>query len=203
MGYSLLWLEVLVGELLLWATLVALIGRIKWPRLRTWLLVALVIVGLAAYAAMILIVEWAEIKRLAPDGWGNPAWLLAILLATGAVSIAFFGSWRTGPDRATPAAARWPWAKLAVAFLVVLALNMMTFWNLDAAVHQRVDSLRVEAGALAVSVAPPRVPDHDNAAMVYEKGVRTDGLSTGSGREAVGPGVGRRDWATGARRVRS
>ena len=136
MGYSLLWLEVLVGELLLWATLVALIGRIKRPRLRTWLLAALVIVGLVAYAAMIFFVEWAEIKRFAPDGWGTPAWLLAILLAAGGVSIAIIGSRRTGPDRATPAAARWPWAKLAVALLIMLALNMMTFWNLDAAVHQ-------------------------------------------------------------------
>ena len=108
MGYALLWLETVIGELLLLATLVALIGRIKWPRLQTWLLLALVIVALAAYAALVLFVEWAEVKLLAPNGWGNPAWLLAILLATGAVLIAFFGSRMTGPDRATPAAARWP-----------------------------------------------------------------------------------------------
>lgn len=169
MGYALLWLETAIGELLLLTTLVALIGRIKRPRLRTWLLAALVVVALTAYAAMVLIVEWAKIKRLAPDGWGNPVWLLAILLATGVVLIAVFGSRPTGSDRGTPAASRWPWAKLAVALLVVLALNMMTFWNLDAAVHQRVASLRVEAGALALSVAPPKVSDRDNAAVIYER----------------------------------
>ncbi|NQT12655.1 MAG: hypothetical protein HQ582_07900 [Planctomycetes bacterium] len=169
MGYALLWLETVVGELLLLTTLVALVGRIKWPRLRMWLFVALVIVALASYAALFLVVGWAESKRLAADGWGNPARLLAILCAAGALLITFLGSRGTGPDRRTSAASRWPRAKLAVALLVVLALNMMTFWNLDAAVHQRVDSLRVEAGALAVSVAPPRVSDRDNAALIYER----------------------------------
>ncbi len=66
MGYALLWLETAIGELLLFTTLVALIGRSKRPRLRTWLLAAVVGVARTAYAALGLIVEWARIQRVAP-----------------------------------------------------------------------------------------------------------------------------------------
>jgi hypothetical protein len=45
----------------------------------------------------------------------------------------------------------------------------MTFWNMDLAARQQLATLRAEAGALALSVAPPRVPDRDNAAIVYQQ----------------------------------
>jgi len=42
----------------------------------------------------------------------------------------------------------------------------MTFWNLDAGVRAELSSLRAEAGAMALSTAPPRVPDDQNAAVL-------------------------------------
>ena len=169
MGYALLWLEALAGELLLLATLVAVIARIRWPWLRRSLLLVLVIVAEAAYAGLLIIIACIKAKLWAPDDWGQPVWPLVILCGAGAVVIPLLGVRRVKGEPEVPAAARWPWGKLAVTFGVVLALNLMTFWNLDAAVKQRADALRVEAGALALSVAPPRVPDRDNAALVYEK----------------------------------
>ena len=169
MGYALLWLEVLAGELLLLATLVACICRIRWRWLRTALLVSLVVVAVAAYVAVLFVVECFEKLRVAPAGWGDPVWPLMIILAVAAVVIALVGGRLAKQEPGVPAAATWPLGKLAVALVVVFALNLMTFWNLDAAVKQRADALRVEAGALALSVAPPKVPDRDNAALVYEQ----------------------------------
>ena len=169
MGYALLWLEALAGELLLWVTLVACLARIKRRFLRNVLVLGLVLVALAAYAGLLCVGGYFEAHRMAPEGWARPFQVLIGLCAVGAIVILLVGMRGRKLDPQRPAAATWPWGKLAVALAVALALNMMTFWNLDAAVKQRVDALRVEAGALALSVAPPRVPDRDNAAMVYEK----------------------------------
>ncbi|HUT94729.1 MAG TPA: hypothetical protein VMY37_35055 [Thermoguttaceae bacterium] len=169
MGYALLWLEVLAGELLLLATLVACIGRIRWRWLRTGLLVSLVVVAVATYVAVLFVIGMLKGLRVVAATWGGPVWPLMIILGVAAVGIALMGGRRTKQEPGVPGAATWPLGKLAVALVVVFALNLMTFWNLDAAVKQRVAALRIEAGALALSVAPPSVPDRDNAAVVYEQ----------------------------------
>ena len=76
---------------------------------------------------------------------------------------------RRDADAAVPRAATWPRGKLAAGLAVAIALHLMTFWNLDLAVRQRVETLRVEAGAIALSVAPVPVLDRDNAALLYEQ----------------------------------
>jgi hypothetical protein len=63
----------------------------------------------------------------------------------------------------------WARGKLSLAFGVAVALHLMTFWNMDLAAQQQLAVLRADAGALALSVAPPRVPDNDNAAILYEQ----------------------------------
>ena len=45
----------------------------------------------------------------------------------------------------------------------------MTLWNLDLRAQMEIQALRAEAGALALSVAPPAIPDSANAAILYEK----------------------------------
>ena len=57
---------------------------------------------------------------------------------------------------------------MAFALIVVLVLHAMTFWSLDAAVKRQLIAVRAEAGTLALSVAPLRVPDAQNAALVYQ-----------------------------------
>ena len=54
----------------------------------------------------------------------------------------------------------------------------MTFWNLDLAIRQRLETLRAEGGALALSAAPPRMPDRDNAALVYQQAFEKMGDSS-------------------------
>ena len=66
-------------------------------------------------------------------------------------------------------AGNWPRGKLAIALGVAVALHLMTFWNLDLAARQQAENLRGEAGALALSVAPPRIADSENAAILYEQ----------------------------------
>ncbi len=51
----------------------------------------------------------------------------------------------------------------------------MTFWNLDLAVRQQMSVLRAESGALALSVAPARVPDRENAALIYTQAFQAAG----------------------------
>ena len=69
----------------------------------------------------------------------------------------------------SPAAASWSRGRLSVALAVVAALHMMTYWNLDLAAREQLATLRADAGRLALSVAPARVPDADNAALIYEQ----------------------------------
>ena len=83
-------------------------------------------------------------------------------------------------------AGSWPRGRLAIALSVVVALHLMTFWNLDLAARQQLASLRIEAGALALWVAPPRVPDRDNAMVLYQKAFETMGGNGSRPRVAVG-----------------
>ena len=52
---------------------------------------------------------------------------------------------------------------------IAVALHLMTIWNLDLAARQQLASLRIEAGAIALTAMPPRVPDNDNAALFYKQ----------------------------------
>ncbi len=51
---------------------------------------------------------------------------------------------------------------------VATGLHMMTWWNLDLSVNQQLATLQAESAALGLSVAPARLPDRENAALVYE-----------------------------------
>ncbi len=49
----------------------------------------------------------------------------------------------------------------------MFALHLVSIGNVDMTSRQRIASLRTEAGALALSVAPARLSDRENAALVY------------------------------------
>ena len=167
MGYVLFWLESLATTLLFVATVTACIGRSRRPaQLTFWVLAALV--PLAIYAALAGLMAYLHIKGLAPARWLYVLLAWTFLYAAGAIWIRLAATRRAGDETAEIAAARWPRGKLALALGVVFALHLMTFWNLDLAVSQQLATLRTEAGALALSVAPARVPDRDNAAVIYE-----------------------------------
>jgi len=167
MGQILIVLEALTGWLLLTAALLACVSRIGRTWLRRTLLVPLIAASFLLPAWFLALFIWIAT--------GYPAYIskaVGFAVAAGAFLVAWIGvCWRglrRGPLGA-PRAGHWPRARLAIAFVVVAALTMMTFWNQDLAARQELAVIRSEASAMAASVGPPRVPDSQNAALLYEQ----------------------------------
>jgi hypothetical protein len=100
---------------------------------------------------------------------------LTLCCAVGVCWILVAGLRRDRDDPSSRRAAHWPRGKLALGFALAMALHLMTFWNLDLAIKQQVSALRAESGALALSVAPARVPERDNAALIYAQAFQAAG----------------------------
>jgi hypothetical protein len=165
MGYTLLWIENLTFWLLLIALGVALAVRVKrrWPR-RTLLVATIVLAPGACLLATLAI--WAlETNWRVPTGLFSPVLALSVCCTVGLLVILRSGLQRD--DQQTPRANQWRLGTLALATSAALVLHLMTFWNLDLSVRQQMETLRAEAGALAMSAAPARIPDRDNAAVLY------------------------------------
>jgi len=175
MGYILLWIESLAVSLLLVATLVACIGRLRRRWVRVVLSVLVMLVPLAAYAGL---TSLAGAMKFA-QGWPGTRFYqlltLTMFYTVGAAWILCRGLRRRDEENRWAVAGSWPRRKLAIALGVAIALHLTTFWNLDLAARQWLAAQRAEAGALALSVAPPRVPDRDNAALIYQQALEVMG----------------------------
>lgn len=166
MGYAMMWIEGLAAVGLLVATITALVARLT----RRWLQIVLIAVAalFPLAAGLCFTVPMGMLIR-----WMGPTWFYyglswTILIAGGAVGVAYLGLRRRGAEP-VPAASAWPRGKLAVALAAIAVLFVMTFWNMDLAMQNRLEAVRSQAGALALSVAPARVPDADNAAPIYRE----------------------------------
>ncbi len=173
MAYVLLWIENLAAALLLVALALAFAARTSkgWRRAAVWISAALV--PLAVYVPVAVLSEPAVIAR-----WLAPLMMLALAYAVGVVLLRVFAFSRAAETPPALRAVGWSRARLAGALLVVLAVHIMTFWNLDLSIQQSLTSLRAEAGALALSAAPPRVPDRENAAAHYYRAFELMGLES-------------------------
>ena len=168
MGYALLIVESLAWSLLLVALVLACAGRLRRGWLRLTLPLPVPLVLLALHFA--LTAEAAQTQFAFGIGrWFFPMLALTIALLVGTAWLILRGLRRTDADRTTCAAAIWPRGKLAIALAAAVTLYSMTLWNLDLTARQQLAALRVESGAIALSVAPPRIPDRENAAFIYEK----------------------------------
>ncbi len=168
MGYALLIVESLAWSLLLVALVLACAGRLRrrWLRLTLALPVPLVLLALhIALTAEVAAIQFAY--RV--GSWFYPMLGLTIAVLAGTIWLMFRGLRRVDVHGTPCAAANWPRGKLAIALAAAATLYSMTFWNLDLAARQQLAALRDEAGKVALSVAPPRVPDRDNAALVYQR----------------------------------
>ena len=166
MGYAMIWIEGLAAAGLLVATITALVARLT----SRWL--QIVLIALAAVFPLAAGV-WFTVVMGMVIRWMGPTWFYyglswTILIAAGAVGVACLGLRRRGAEP-VPAASAWPRGKWGVALAVVAVLFVMTFWNMDLAMQNRLEAARSQAGALALSVAPARVPDADNAAPIYRE----------------------------------
>jgi len=170
MGYILLWVESLAAGLLLFATATAIFAKMERGKLR-WLIV----IGAIAFPMLIGTLETAFSIFLRECLFVNHwltytlSWTLVMLAGIGAIR--HVGLRRR--EGVAPASS-WPVKNLAIGLIAASALHLITFWNLDGNMRLRLASVRMEAGAMALAAAPPRVPDHDNAALVYEKCYEND-----------------------------
>jgi hypothetical protein len=186
MGYLLLGIESLTCAFLFVAVAVACIGRLggRWRRLA--LATAVIMLPFAFYTALTTLDAIVEIHYRVQAGWFWPAVVLTLSYLVGAIVIANRGLTHD-PIEARPLAASWPPGKLALALAAALMLHGMTLANLDANVQQNLATVRAEATALALSVAPARLPDHENAALVYQQAFDALGLDRGSPRKQWPP----------------
>jgi hypothetical protein len=168
MRYLLLGIESLTCTFLFVAVAMACIARLggRWRRLA--LATVVILLPFALYTALTTLDAIVEIHYRVQAGWFWPAVALTLSYLVGAIVILNRGLTRD-PVEERPAAASWPPGKLALALAAALMLHGMTFANLDANVKQNLATVRAEATALALSVAPVRLPEQDNAAVVYQQ----------------------------------
>jgi hypothetical protein len=128
----------------------------------TLLVAALLLAPAAAVSAATGLLKFG---LMVPNSWFGYALSWTLLYIAGAAWVLREG-WRhkEGVGRA---AAAWPLNRLALATAAAVMVTSMTFWNLDLGVRTRLNDLRTEAGAMALAVIPPRVPETENAALVY------------------------------------
>ena len=170
MACVLLWIENLAVSLLLIATIFALVGRFRWRWLGfivglvIW--VPLVIFIFIWYLGITLFTLFVRLKVACDSVLFYYAFALTIGYLVGLICLCIAGVKRKKNDPVMPAA-KWPLRKMSLAFVIVLGLHLTTIWFFDFQARRKLASLGAEANALALSIAPPRAPDDDNAALLY------------------------------------
>lgn len=167
MGFMLLWFEHLLVGLALAAFGLALAARTRSTVLRWCLIFTLLVAPLLATVGLAVAETWLHWRLQVELGLRNAALVTALALITGVTFIAARGLRRN--EFGELPARSWPLSNLTLGLIVTGLLYSLTFWNLDLAARQRMDALRQEAGTLALSVAPPRAPDRENAALRYQQ----------------------------------
>jgi len=164
MGYALMWLESVAAALVLFAAALAVcVQATRWKKVSVVLLGLVVVIPVAL--ALILIFTGGSMTFISL-AYGKPAMLWLAVFLGGCGFVIVRGLKKQDDVRA---ASHWPVKILFLFFVVALALNFMTFMNIDARVKASLATIRIEAGAMALSVAPPKILDRDNAALLYDK----------------------------------
>ena len=169
MGYALLWIENLAVALFFVAAMTSVIARMRKKWVRNLCASGLIFVASMFYlfisSGLILNTYLGHITL-----WlFHPFLALSLFAIGGGFWLALHSMLPSKGGLAGPRAAAWPRGKLFAGFFVALALQMITFWNMDQNVKQRMATLRVEWSAVAQSLMPPHVPDRDNAAIPYQQ----------------------------------
>ncbi len=166
MGDILFWIEAAITTVLFVALGSALASRIKLPGNRGALRVLWFLLAVAPWATAIIGLAYID-TRFGGARWplvGFSAGAACALIA--AIIVVIRGRGRVDTIRR---AAQWRLGRLSLAFAAALLLTAMTYWNLDLAVQQDMSVERVKAGAIALSLAPARIPDSQNAALLYKQ----------------------------------
>jgi len=189
MGHVLFWLEAIITSVLFVALGLALSAGTADRLWRGLLRVVFALLALLPWGAVL------GILAIFQHRFGGAASLLtgvAVAAGTfvvGAAVACWRGFRRVQGEPRRRAAAEWRLGRVALAWAAGVLLTCMTVWNLDLAVHQDMAALRVEAGTIALSVSPPRVPDSQNAALLYRQAAEI----------LRGEKVARRNWISQVR----
>ena len=171
MVFYLLTAELLAVFLLVAALAIACVSHSEAKRVRLAVAaLAIVLPGLVLLAPTATATYFAQQRNL-DLGLLTP--LLQIVLigyVAGVIALGWRG-FRVCPEGIR--AGHWPRARLATRLCIAIILLLLTLWKMDTTARQKLASVRDEASALALAVAPPRVPDRDNAALVYKRAIET------------------------------
>jgi len=170
MGYALIWVEGLAAAVL-WVALGTVWGarrERRWLQLVVALAVALLPIALGGAAvAGALSLKFEKHGTIATDWvYYSLSWLLALMTTT--FVVVRRGLRRSGDDNA-PTARSWSASRLALLIATAITLQTITISNMDLGMKLQFASARSEAGAVLQTMAPPRVPEKDNAAPVYRQ----------------------------------
>ncbi len=168
MGYALIWVEGLALAIFVLAVTVAFAARWSWRFVRPFpvLLVFVALLALAAGATLGARTNRMSMASLFP--FGLFPYCLAWVVAFFAIGLATIvrGLRRVGAER-VPAARQWPRGKFALAAGTMAVLLSITMTNMDLALQLRMARAREETGTMLQALAPPPVPEQDNAAPLY------------------------------------
>jgi hypothetical protein len=164
----LLLIENLAVSLLLMATIFALVGRFRrrWMGFIIW--IPLIIFISSAYFGLNIEAALIKKKIFHDSVLIYFALILIIGYLVGVIWLCVAGVKLRKNNPVVPGSL-WPLGKLSIAFILALSLHSLTIWVLDYQGRQQQALLRTKASILGLSIAPPRVPDIDNAAFLYER----------------------------------
>ncbi|MEE3368329.1 MAG: hypothetical protein VX346_03185 [Planctomycetota bacterium] len=171
MLFYLLTAELLAVFLLVPALVVACVSHSEATRVRLAVAaLAIVLPGLVLLAPAATTTYFAQQSKL--ELGLLPPMLQVVLIGyvAGVIALGWRG-FRVCPEGIR--ASHWPRARLATRLCIAIILLLLTLWKMDTTARQELASVRDEASALALAVAPPRVPDRDNAALVYKRTIET------------------------------
>ena len=168
MGQVLFWIEAAITATLFVALGVVLLVRIKrtWARRilgTAWGIVALLpwVVVIGGFGAVEFLTGGAMFPLVCSS-------VAAGLFVVAAIVAILRGRRRPAADEPRQAS-RWRVDRLLLAIAAGVLITCMTYWNLDLAARQEMATMQVEVGTIALSVAPPQIPDSQNAALLYRQ----------------------------------
>jgi hypothetical protein len=174
MGQIFLWIELLVVSCLMVAVATVDGARRKRVWSRWSIIVAGVLAPMGCWAAVAYMAIWLRLTaRVGP--MARPWVLLA--LAEIFITVAVLILRRGLRNRR---AANWPAWKLNLLFAFMCILSAITFFGLDLAARDRLGRLRDRADSIMAATFPPRIPDSQNAARVYELAFESLDMDTDS-----------------------
>ena len=159
-----------VGEWLV-ATLLAGSFLVAWyARRRVWWKLVLSFLG-----GIVLVIPWLVLFAIIvlfylprPQDFAI-VWLVGIIGIAAIVGLKVVWFWGLRRKKTTggSVAADWPLGRIALLTVIVTVLAKTTLWMFDAFYQQRLFEMQQEGQFLAASLAPPAVPNDQNAAPLY------------------------------------